>query len=69
MGNKNFLQPEFFKPIVDFVDGTVVETNTSGPVWKNQRTTCERHMKTLEAHGWTKTFKKLEILDSDEPDI
>ena len=25
MGKKNFLQPEFFNPIVGFVNGTVVE--------------------------------------------
>ena len=40
MGKKNFLQPEFFNPIVGFVNGTVVEKS------KNQW-----HMKTLKAHG------------------
>ena len=30
-GNKNFLRPEFLKPIVDYLDGTIVETNTSCP--------------------------------------
>ena len=28
-GNQNFLRPDFWKPIVDFVGGTVVETNTA----------------------------------------
>ena len=68
-GNKNFIKPEFFKPIVDYLDGTIIEANTSGgdnPAF--QRTTTERHLKLLEEHGWTKTFKKVEILDSEPPD-
>lgn len=28
-GNQNFLRPEFWKPMVDHVDGTVVECNTA----------------------------------------
>ena len=68
-GNKNFIKPEFFKPIVDYLDGTIIETNTSGgdnPLFA--RTTTERHLKLLEEHGWTKTFKKVEILDREPPD-
>ena len=30
-GNQNFLRPEFMKPLVDYLDGTIVETNTSCP--------------------------------------
>ena len=30
-GNKNFIKPEFIKPIVDYLNATIVETNTSGP--------------------------------------
>ncbi|MCH5339818.1 MAG: ferredoxin, partial [Acetatifactor sp.] len=29
MGNQNFLKPDFFKPIINAVDGTVVECNTA----------------------------------------
>ena len=68
-GNKNFIKPEFFKPIVDYLDGTIIETNTSGgdnPAFFRSKT--ERHLKLLEDHGWTKTFKKVEILDSEPPD-
>ena len=68
-GNKNFIKPEFFKPIVDYLDGTIIETNTSGgdnPLFA--RTKTEKHLKLLEEHGWTKTFKKVEILDSEPPD-
>ena len=67
-GNKNFLRPEFLKPIVDYLDGTIVETNTSCPETFGERTTEERHKKLLEEHGWTKTFKKVVILDGQPPD-
>jgi uncharacterized Fe-S center protein len=67
-GNQNFIRPEFLKPIVDYLDGTIVETNTSCPVDFGERTTLEKHKKLLEEHGWTKTFKKVEILDGEPPD-
>ena len=67
-GNKNFIRPEFLKPIVDYLDGTIVETNTSCPVDFGVRTTEERHMKLMEEHGWTKIFKKVVILDDQPPD-
>ena len=67
-GNKNFLGPEIMKPIVDYLDGTIIETNTSGPEKSTARTTVEKHKKLLEEHGWSKTFKKVEILDSEQPD-
>ena len=67
-GNKNFLRPEFMKPLVDYLDGTIVETTSSGPEKMSERTTYEKHKKLLEEHGWTKTFKKVEILDTEKPD-
>ena len=67
-GNKNFLRPEFLKPIVDYLDGTIVETNTSCPEDFGARTTKERHEKLLEEHGWTKTFKKVVIMDGEGED-
>ena len=68
-GNQNFLRPEFMKQIVDYLDGTIVETTSSSPAeGAIVRTTYERHKKILEEHGWTKTFKKVEILDTDQPD-
>jgi len=67
-GNKNFIRPEFLKPIVDYLDGTIVETNTSCPVAFGERTSEEKHMKLMEEHGWTKTFKKVVILDGQLPD-
>jgi uncharacterized Fe-S center protein len=67
-GNQNFIRPEFMKPIVDLLDATIVETNTSCPEKFGERTTYEKHKKLLEEHGWTKVFKKVEILDSEQPD-
>ena len=64
-GNQNFLKPDFFKPIIDFVDGTVVECNTA---YEGKRNTTEAHLKTLEEHGWSKFFK-VDLLDSEGPDL
>ena len=58
-GNQNFIRPEFMKPIVDLLDGTIVETTSSSPVdGAIVRTTYEKHKKLLEEYGWTKVFKK-----------
>lgn len=64
-GNKNFLTPEFWQEIIDYVGGTVVETNTA---YEGERNTTEKHLKTLEKHGWSKLFPT-EILDSELDDI
>ena len=67
-GNKNFLKPEFMKPLVDHLDGTIVETTSSGPLTMCSRSTYEKHKQVLEEHGWSKTYKKIEILDTEQPD-
>lgn len=64
-GNQNFLKPEFWKPIVEYVDGTVVECNTA---YEGSRNTTEKHLQTLEKHGWNRYFK-VELLDADGPDL
>ena len=63
-GNVNFLRPEFLKPMVDYIKGTVVECNTAYP---GARNSTEKHRKLLEEHGWTKTFK-FDLLDAEGPD-
>jgi uncharacterized Fe-S center protein len=65
VGNQNFLKPEFFAPVINKVDGTVVECNTA---YNGGRNTTEKHVKTLAKHGWSKYFKT-EILDADGPDL
>lgn len=64
-GNQNFLRPEFWKPIIDEVDGTAVECNTA---YEGGRHNTEVHKKTLSEHGWTTLFKT-EILDAEGPDL
>ncbi len=64
-GNQNFLKPDFWKPIIEYVNGTVVECNTA---YEGARNTTERHEKLMEEHGWTKDFT-VDILDADGPDL
>ena len=64
-GNQNFLQPPFWKPIIDYVGGTVVECNTA---YEGERNTTEKHLRLFEEHGWTALFD-VELLDADGPDI
>ncbi len=64
-GNQNFLRPDFWKPVVDAVNGTVVESNTA---YDGSRNTTEKHWKTMEKHGWTKCFP-VDILDGEGPDL
>ena len=64
-GNQNFLKPEYLKDVIDYVGGTVVECNTA---YDGSRNTSEKHLATLEKHGWSKYFK-VDLLDKDEPDI
>jgi len=64
-GNQNFLKPDFWKPIIDHVKGTVVECNTA---YNGQRNTTEKHLKLIEEHGWSKYFK-VDLLDAEGPDL
>ena len=64
-GNQNFLRPDFWKPIIDSVGGTVVECNTA---YEGTRNTTEKHLQTLENHGWSKHFP-VDLLDAEGPDL
>ncbi len=63
-GNQNFLKPEFFQDIINYVDGTVVECNTA---YEGERNTTSKHLKTLENHGWKKYYD-VDLLDAESPD-
>lgn len=63
-GNQNFLKPEFWRPIVNDVHGTVVECNTA---YDGGRNTTEKHRETMEKHGWSKHFT-VDIMDAEGPD-
>ena len=41
-GNQNFLKPEFMKPMVEYVNGTIVENNTA---YAGERTNTKDHLK------------------------
>ena len=64
-GNQNFLRPDFWKPVVDYVGGSVVECNTA---YNGARNVTERHIKLFEDHGWTKYFD-VDLLDAEGPDL
>ena len=64
-GNKNYLRPEFVKNLVERVNGTVVECNTSYP---GARNTTEKHRKLMDEHEWTKYFN-VDIMDAEGPDM
>ena len=64
-GNQNFLKPEFWKPVIDHVGGTVVECNTAYP---GQRDTTEKHRQLFEYHGWLRHYK-VDLLDAEGPDL
>lgn len=64
-GNQNFLKPEFWKPVIDHVGGTVVECNTA---YDGERDTTEKHLQLMENHGWSKSFE-VDVLDGEGPDL
>lgn len=61
-GNQNYLRPEFVKPIIDKVNGTVVECNTA---YGGARNTTEKHVELMKEHGWSKYFN-VDIMDAKE---
>lgn len=64
-GNQNYLHPEFMRPMVEKVDGTIVECNTA---YAGARDTTDKHVKLMADHGWSKYFD-VDIMDADGDDI
>lgn len=64
-GNQNYLRPEFMKPMVEYVNGTIVECNTA---YEGARNSTEKHKELIKKHGWTKYFN-VDIMDAEGPDI
>ena len=64
-GNQNFLRPDFWKEIIDYVGGTVVECNTA---YEGARNTTPKHLALLEDHGWNRYFT-VDLLDAQGPDL
>lgn len=64
-GNQNFLRPEFWKPVIGYVNGTVVECNTA---YDGERNTTEKHRRLMVDHGWSKYYT-VDLLDAQGPDL
>ncbi len=64
-GNQNFLRPEFWKPVADYVGGNVVECNTA---YEGARNTTQRHIATFKKHGWSDLYT-VDLLDAEGPDL
>ena len=60
-GNQNYLKSEFLVPIIEKVNGTVVECNTA---YEGARNTTDKHKELMDKHGWSKYFK-VDIMDSE----
>ena len=65
VGNQNFIKPEFWKPVIEYIGGTVVECNTA---YEGSRNTTDRHRDTLKKHGWTQYFD-VDLMDAEGPDM
>jgi uncharacterized Fe-S center protein len=59
-----YLRPDFIKPLVDLVDGTIVECNTA---YGGVRSNTADHRKAIEERGFTEAngFKKVDIMDEE----
>lgn len=64
-GNQNFLRPDFWKPVVDYVGGTIVECNTA---YDGMRNTTEKHVQLMKYHGWSDLYP-VDLLDAQGPDL
>lgn len=64
-GNQNFLKPEFWRPMINKIGGTVVECNTA---YGGERNTTKKHLRLLTAHGWSSEFD-FDLMDSEGPDM
>ena len=60
-GNQNFLRPEFWRPMVEAVRGTIVECNTA---YGGQRASTAMHYQLAEDHGYT-AIADVDIMDEE----
>jgi len=60
-GGHNFLQPALIAPLVQELNGTIVECNTA---YEGRRNTTAAHWETMKLHGWT-DIAPVDILDED----
>ena len=60
-GNPNHLAPDLIKPLVQSLDGTIVECNTA---YAGKRNTTADHLQTAAEHGFT-AIAPVDIMDSE----
>jgi len=60
-GAKGYLKKELIAPLVQKLNGTIIECNTAYP---GERNTKEDHLKVAEEHGFT-SFADVDIMDGD----
>ena len=65
VGNQNFLHPDFYNDIVNYLDATVVECNTA---YGGSRNTTSLHKQTLIKHGWSELYD-VDLLDENDDDM
>ena len=61
-GNQNYVRPEFVRPLIELVQGTVVECNTA---YDGARNSTKKHLELMQEHGWSKYFR-VDILDANQ---
>ncbi|MBR6406978.1 MAG: DUF362 domain-containing protein [Clostridia bacterium] len=64
-GNQNYLRPEFLRPMIEHVKGTVVECNTA---YEGARNSTEKHIRLIREHGWNRYFT-VDLMDAEGPDL
>ena len=64
-GNQNYLRPQFMAPMVEHVNGTIVECNTA---YGGERNSTEKHVKLIKKHGWSQMFH-VDLMDAEGPDL
>ena len=63
-GNQNFIRPDFWLPLINKVNGTIVECNTA---YKGKRYESKDHEETFKLHGWN--IFRVNLLDKEGPDM
>jgi len=64
-GNQNFIRPDFWAPIIEMLDGKVVECNTAYP---GRRNTTKEHLEVFKEHGWSRYFD-VDLADIEDDDF
>ena len=64
-GNQNFLKPDFWKPMIEHVNGVVTECNTA---YDGERNTTEKHKELMKIHKWSDYFD-VDIMDEEDESL